>query len=88
MSVDKKVERLRAINENKTQAIEAMSEQPGLAQGTIGRLVLDMMGSGDDISHAAITAELEAIVEGNSLRIGYVPVLAQGALKAISDITR
>ncbi|MFD1914148.1 hypothetical protein [Halodurantibacterium flavum] len=63
-----------------------MSENPEIARGVIGAVVLDLIRSGKDVSTAAIIEALEAIAVGKEARPGLNELLAKGALKVISDL--
>jgi predicted PhzF superfamily epimerase YddE/YHI9 len=78
--------RAAALYERTQKAMREVTENPEIAKGTVGRIVLDMIGSGEDVSTGSIVAALEAILSGAENRAGINELLAKGALKVISDL--
>lgn len=75
-----------ALIERTENTMRALSEDPDMAKGAIGTVVLALMKSGEEVSTGSIMAELEAAAAGKPCRSDLREVLAKGALKVISDL--
>lgn len=78
--------RAAALIERTQNTMRALSENPDMAKGAIGAVVLALMKSGEEVSIGAITEELESAAAGTPNRSDVAQVLARGALKVISDL--
>ncbi|WP_102226890.1 hypothetical protein [Acidimangrovimonas sediminis] len=83
---DETKKRLVELRSKTGEALQKLAENPDLAKGTIGGLVLDMLRSGEEVSRGTIVRELEVMALGLSNRPGANDVLAKGALKVIFDL--
>ena len=86
MSENQKAARAAEKIERTRQGVQNLSENPEMAKGTIGAVVLDMIRTGEELSRAMIIVALEGVASGQKERPGVAPVLAKGALKVISDL--
>lgn len=86
MTPDDKAARLLASNERAKRQMREFSENPKIAAGPVGTVVLDMIERGEDTSTPAIIKALEDIASGKGDRAGISEVLATGALKVISAL--
>jgi hypothetical protein len=68
------------------EQMEAMTENPMLAQSTIGAAVVLMMKSGEPISREAIVAFLEDVAAERRGDAAGGSTLAKGALRFISTL--
>jgi carbamate kinase len=75
-----------ALFESTQNQMREMSENPDLAKGTIGTVVLALIRLGEEVSTAAIVAELEAAAAEVASKTNLTAVLARGALKVISNL--
>lgn len=66
--------------------VRELSENPEMAKGAVGTVVLALLRSGEEVSTASIVAELEAAATGAASKSDLAEVLARGALKVIADL--
>jgi hypothetical protein len=85
MSTDKKIDRMLTQREEANLAMLKGASSRAFTESLIGRLVLELISSKEEMTQSKITEKLQAISDGSCIRHDCTADMAKAVIAAMSE---